>query len=276
MDISLFTRSHASFHIDEVSTMSMSKRLMQEGQEGEESNRVVAKSRLARNLVALALSMSPSQSNSDPIPESAGTRGILSKFARPKVRGNLMRRLRAPRTRTALKRGNEQINTERPIAPSIQVDGIARDLQRDLSRFGDMFRIQGKNVEEFFVEKFKVAENAQYRFSMNEAIWGISMNSCMWSAVHMHEDRGQTQSVLRNMDVQEIQQICTTSPNLTVSLRRKNCSVCMISRSGVRASGGRVHCFTETSANISPQKCVSFQILCCVLVGSARNILNQQ
>ena len=70
MDISLFSHSHFICRVDEFSAMS--KRHMQEGQE-EESNRVGAKSRLARNLVALVLAMSPSQSNSDPIPESAGT-----------------------------------------------------------------------------------------------------------------------------------------------------------------------------------------------------------
>ena len=45
------------------------------------------------------------------------------------------------------------------------------------------------------------------------------MNSCLWGAVRFDKDGGQTQRVLRNMDVELIQEVCTTVRNQVQSLQ---------------------------------------------------------
>ena len=61
-----------------------------------------------------------------------------------------------------------------------------------------------------------VPEITQFQFSINEAIWGTFMNSCMWASVYLD----QFQRVLRNMYVGEIQQISSTTQNQTQSLQQ--------------------------------------------------------
>ena len=58
-----------------------------------------------------------------------------------------------------------------------------------------------------FRQKFSVSENTQNHFSVNSAICGIFMNSFMWASVCLDQERDQFQCVLRNMDVEVIQQI---------------------------------------------------------------------
>ena len=53
------------------------------------------------------------------------------------------------------------------------------------------------NVIRSFNLKFMVPENVKYKFSVNEAILGIFMNSCMWATVHLHEDRGTVDAAVR-------------------------------------------------------------------------------
>ena len=45
------------------------------------------------------------------------------------------------------------------------------------------------------------------------------MNSCMWAAVHLHQDQNQIQRVLRNTDVKQIHQIFTRKENQIADLQ---------------------------------------------------------
>ena len=42
-------------------------------------------------------------------------------------------------------------------------------------------------------------------------MWRIFMNSCKWATVHLSKDGDQFQRVLRNMDVETIENVLTTA-----------------------------------------------------------------
>ena len=66
-----------------------------------------------------------------------------------------------------------------------------------------------------------ITENTVFHFSVNEAIWRIFMNCCMWAAVYLDHERDQFQRVLQNMDAGEIQQIFSTMQNQIRSLQQE-------------------------------------------------------
>ena len=61
----------------------------------------------------------------------------------------------------------------------------------------------------------------QHDFSVNDAIWRIFL---AFLHVHLHEDQDQIQRVLRNLNVQEIQQIFTTKKTQIISLLQNELS----------------------------------------------------
>ena len=85
------------------------------------------------------------------------------------------------------------------------------------------FEFKGK-VARHLPQHFMVPESVQHDFSVNEATWRISMNSCMWAAVRLHKDQDQIQRVLRKMDVEEIQQVIATTQNQMISSQHSELS----------------------------------------------------
>ena len=62
------------------------------------------------------------------------------------------------------------------------------------------------------------------------------MNACMWAAVRLDKDGDQSQRALRNLDVESIQKVFTTSSWVF----KKNCLVCRTSWIGPKVHGSRV------------------------------------
>ena len=79
--------------------------------------------------------------------------------------------------------------------------------------------VSKEKVLRTFRHKYKVLEYAPCLFPVNEVILGIFMNSCMWAAVHLDKYGDQSQCVLRNMDVDLIQNVFTTTLNQVQSLQ---------------------------------------------------------
>ena len=69
------------------------------------------------------------------------------------------------------------------------------------------------------VYNFDVPEDSPSQFPVNEAMWIMFMNSYMWAAAHCDNDRDQFKRVLRNMDVDQIQKVFTTTLNQVQSLQ---------------------------------------------------------
>ena len=100
--------------------------------------------------------------------------------------------------------GTEHVSTARPDAKS----------ERDLA----LKHMDGSKANYVFKEKtlrnlrpkFDVPEHRLGHCPVNEAMWRIFMNSCVWAAVHFSKDGDQRQRDLRNMDVDVIENVCTT------------------------------------------------------------------
>ena len=59
---------------------------------------------------------------------------------------------------------------------------------------------------------------------VNEEMLGIFMNSHMWASVHLDRGRNQFQRVLRNADVDVIQQMVSSTQNQIQSLQKRELS----------------------------------------------------
>ena len=92
----------------------------------------------------------------------------------------------------------------------------------------------------------------------------ISMNPFMWAAVHFDKDGDQSQRVLRNMDVDQIQKVfpCDTQSDPKSSRMR---TVWLTWSAGL----GRKSMRTTASGNNCKQRCASSLILFSVLAANA-------
>ena len=123
-------------------------------------------------------------------------------------------------------------------------------------------------------QKYKVPNNSPCSFPVNEAIWRIFLNFCMWASVHLDKERDQFQRALGNMDVDVIQQTSTTTQNQIHSLQEGELFGLQVI--GIRFHGGLELRYTTRSTNNLPQKCMSFadSVLC--LDGKCQNIHDQR
>ena len=83
----------------------------------------------------------------------------------------------------------------------------------------------------------------------------------MCASVYLDQERDQFQRVLRNMDVEEIQQILCTTQNCSI----KTCSPCTDSWTGIRAHRSLVVCCTTTSTkNLAQRRTSSADSVLCL------------
>ena len=81
-----------------------------------------------------------------------------------------------------------------------------------------------REVVRNFQQKVLNLENVKYDFRKWDNLWNI-YDSCMWVAVHLHHDQDQILRCLRNMKVEQIQQIFTTTGNQIAELQFEELAV---------------------------------------------------
>ena len=120
-------------------------------------------------------------------------------------------------------------------------------------------RIEGKKWQGTPKQNFIVPENVQHEFSVNDTTCGIFMNSSMWAACTCMRIKinSKTWMTKRSKKYSPRRQ--------TKSCNRKDCPEDMNSRTEP----------VEGVKQFTPKVCVSSRILCCVVIKSTHNILNQ-
>ena len=106
------------------------------------------------------------------------------------------------------------------------------------------------------------------QFLVNEANSRTFMNSCMWASAYFDLEREHIQRVLWNMDVEEIQQMVSTTQNQIRSLQLEEVFG-LHGWTGNRFHGSLAPCWTTTSKNIFAQLCMSSRTPCYVSVENA-------
>ena len=68
-------------------------------------------------------------------------------------------------------------------------------------------------------QKIGMPESAPFHFAVNEGMWRIY--ELLWTAAHLDKDGDQSQRVLRNMDVDQIQKVFSATLNQVQCLQKK-------------------------------------------------------
>ena len=106
-------------------------------------------------------------------------------------------------------------------------------------------------------QKVDVPEHSLGQFPVNEATWGMFMNTFMWAAVRLDKDADQSQRVLRNMDVESIQKLSPQRAIRSRVFKNENCYVYKTNWVAPKAHRSRVLRLIKGISNNYRQTCLS-------------------
>ena len=123
-------------------------------------------------------------------------------------------------TRTSLLRGEREVARGDPIRQTGEAGTLQEILHSTLFRIRERLSHSGKSCQEL-ATTIQGSRRHAARFLSQQSDLGNIPEFLHVAAVHLHEDQDQIQRVLRNMDVEQIQQIFATTQKQVADLHQK-------------------------------------------------------